>query len=201
MSKFTAEYEKEKYTKMHDGRSQGYKAANHGMGLVDTFCQLISPSGGHVIELGAGNGKASEALTHKGLTACSMDIAANALCHNRTIGKVGLTSVVHCAWEPWPTLIRGDWFFTADFFEHLPPERVDDVLKRIKENIKEGGIARICTVPDQGGQKFVGEPLHLTVEEPGWWVSKFTNYFQYVRVMNDAPNMVQIFVRVEGADR
>ena len=195
MSKFTSDYEREKYTKMHDGRSSGYKGGNHGIGLIEPFCQLIVPEAGHVVELGSGNGKAAEYLLAKGLTVTCMDIAPNARCHQ--IKKRGLQSVVHSAWEPWPREAQAEWFFTADFFEHLPPEQIDEVFNRIKENVKLGGVAKICTVPDVSGPHFVQEPLHLTVEGPGWWTSKFTNHFRHVRVLQSDDSHITIFTRRE----
>ena len=195
MSKYTTEYEREKYTKMHDGRSSGYKGANHGVGMIESFCQLIKPDVGHIVELGAGNGKAATYLLDKGLTVTCMDIAPNAMCHN--IKKRGLDSVVHCAWEPWPREAQAEWFFTADFFEHLPPEQIDEVMNRIKENVRLGGMAKVCTMPDVSGPKYVKEPLHLTVQDSGWWTSKFTNHFRYVRVFESDPANITIFVKRE----
>lgn len=190
----TVETERQRYEDAH-ANVKGYQLANHGTSLVQTFCQLIQPDVGHVVELGAGNGKAAATLVHQGLTVTAMDIAANANCHNLAQTVRGLNSIVHCVWEPWPAHARGEWHFSADFMEHLPEDQVDEVFKRLKENIRFGGIMKICTVADSR------KLYHLTVQSAGWWTSKATNYYKYVRVLNETTGFVTLFMRNEGGNR
>ncbi len=182
------------YEKVHaDSRAYQHPqngGANHGRAHIDAFCQLARPPG-IVLELGAGNGWACEQFRSRGLNVIAMDIAANAECHKR------IPSLRHCAWEVWPHEARADWFFSCDFFEHLPPERVPEVFQQIVENIRYGGYMQVCLVEDVSGPKLVGHPLHLTVEGPGWWTTLAGYYFKHVRILQDNAGHITLFMRRE----
>ncbi len=190
----TADGQRAVYEKVHaDARPYKHPQTggmNHGRVHLDAFCQLARPPG-IVLELGAGNGWACEQLRQRGLNTIAMDIADNAECHKRG------PSLRHCAWEVWPHGARTDWFFSCDFFEHLPPERVPEVFQQILENVRHGGYMQVCTVEDVTGPKLVGHPLHLTVEGPGWWTNMVSHYFKYVRIMNTTDGQITLFMRRE----
>lgn len=189
----TAQSEKDKYNTLY--KTTEYAKRNLGIftGSVDSFCQLVSGQMGHVIELGAGRGEASLALIGRGFTVTAVDIADEADCF-KIERPNGYHAVQHCLWEPWPTHLKGEWFFSADFMEHLPPERVDEVFSQLRQNIRFGGLMQICTVIDTAGATGK-EPLHLTVENAAWWTSKATNYYKYVRVLHEDAGHVTLFMR------
>jgi protein-tyrosine phosphatase len=61
--------------------------------------------------------------------------------------------------------------FCADVMEHIPPDRVDQVLDNILHAAEHVFFA-ISTVPDNMGE-LIGETLHLTVQPFSWWLEKF----------------------------
>ncbi len=181
------------YEHVH-ANSRGYTMANHGLAHIDAFCQLAQPCG-HVVELGAGNGKTAMTLVKRGLPVTAVDIASNA--PGLKLAAEGYTAIRHCAWEPWPEQLRGDWFFTSDFMEHLPPDRVDDVFARLAENIRLGGYMVVSCTPDVTGEKIFGKghQLHLTVQPVQWWLDKANGYFRYLRNLSLDETRAIIFMR------
>jgi SAM-dependent methyltransferase len=69
-----------------------------------------------------------------------------------------------------------DYAFTSHMLEHLPPEKVDDSLKVISDHTVKGAYLHVYHLPDACG-KFLGEPLHLTIQTPEWWRTKISKYF------------------------
>jgi len=189
----SAKDEQHKYEKCHE-IVMGYKAMNHLVKWLPTIYQLMSPVGS-VIELGAGNGKALEEMAKNGLAVIGLDIAANAGMFEVAKKNPAVTAYQQCLWEPWG--VSGDYFVTADVMEHLPPGRIDEVMLRIKQNIRYGGFMQVCTVVDSTGRVRFGTPLHLTIQSEEWWERKLMEHFTAVRKLTHAaPGQPNFWVNV-----
>jgi hypothetical protein len=65
--------------------------------------------------------------------------------------------------------------------EHIPPQRVDDVLANIRDCCRKGAFFQIATRKDVMGQ-LIGQPLHLTVQSADWWAETLSRHWQSVDV-------------------
>jgi 2-polyprenyl-3-methyl-5-hydroxy-6-metoxy-1,4-benzoquinol methylase len=59
-----------------------------------------------------------------------------------------------------------------EVLEHIQETKLDNVLKNIKENLRESGII-ICSIPNWPEEKN-GCVLHHIVRPKKWWIQKFT---------------------------
>jgi len=169
--------ERTKYEKCHE-IVMGYQQSNHLVKWLPKIYQLMNPVGS-VIELGAGNGVALKAMADQGLAVIGLDIASNAGMFKVAENHPAITAYQQCLWEPWG--VGADYFVTADVMEHLPPGRIDEVMIRIKQNIRYGGFMQVCSVVDSSGKYHFGTPLHLTIENEEWWERKLMEHFTKVR--------------------
>lgn len=98
-----------------------------------------------------------------------MDIAPNALGRDIPYLEANL-------WDL-PS-IRARYGFCVDVMEHIPPERVDQVLENIQKSVTESVFFQIALFKD-GGSNLVktDSPLHLTVEKAEFWAEKMRKYF------------------------
>lgn len=159
--------EKNKYTRMW--RIDEYRESP-GLELVDDFFEQMSPSG-KVIDFGCGSGKSAKAFMDKGLSALGVDIAPN--CLDKDV-RIPL-----CLAPLWNLPeIKGDFGFCTDVMEHIPTDKVDDVLSSIRRCV-DNCYFQISTVPDKFGQ-CIGETLHLTVKSPDWWEKKISRLWKDV---------------------
>lgn len=92
--------------------------------------------------------------------------------------KLSFTQV--CLWEPTDIPVR-DYGLCCDVMEHIPTDRVDAVLKNIAKTCK-AVYFDICLIPDAFGKR-IGQPLHLTVEKPNWWLDRMFQHWSDVRCL------------------
>ncbi len=186
--------EKHKYEKCHQ-IVNGYKAANHLVKWLPKIYQLMNPVGS-VVELGAGNGHALEKMAQQGLAVIGLDIASNCGMFAMAEKYPAISAYQGCLWEPWPQGAQADYFATADVMEHIPPENIDSVMLRIKENVKLGGFMQVCSVVDSSGKYYFGTPLHLTIEGEEWWERKLMQHFSRVRKIHGGSGQPNFWVDV-----
>jgi SAM-dependent methyltransferase len=154
-----------------------YRRYSPGEEHVGWFVQNcgIEPGMG-IIDFGCGTGRASRALQRHGCVVLGLDHAANCLDADVLIPfcKANL-------WEL-PAHPPADWGYCCDVMEHIPPEKVDDVLAGIAARSKTGAFFAISFTADNFG-KLVGEPLHLTIQPLEWWLEALGKYFPSVRAV------------------
>jgi hypothetical protein len=68
--------------------------------------------------------------------------------------------------------------------EHIPPEKVDDVLAGIAARVKIGAFFSIAFDEDNYG-KLVGAPLHLTLQPLEWWLETLGKHFSSVTAVGE----------------
>ncbi len=69
-----------------------------------------------------------------------------------------------------------DMVLTTDVLEHVEPHLLDNTIKKLEELTRFvlfNDIACSPTFKTFGEGPYIGEDLHLTVEEPIWWREKF----------------------------
>lgn len=111
-----------------------------------------------VLDVGCGNGYLVSELLKEGIYAIGMDFSTYAG------KKIPHNFVSADALQKFPFEDKSfDVVFSSDFFEHIPEEKIDDVLaemRRVGRNI----VAFICYKPEP--------PFHLTVRRYDWWKKK-----------------------------
>jgi len=135
------------------------------------------------IDLGCGRATLSSFFTNY----TGVDVASVAIEKNRT-DRPG--TFVHASLDELEVLY-GDQFDVAvcsDVMEHLPTEKVHDVILSISKLSSKRFLFGVCC------RKAVctginGESLHLTVAPPAWWRDQFAKYFT-VKTLKEQPTWV-----------
>lgn len=155
--------ERDKYIAMWN--RDEYRVVAPGEDYAQSFLKMVCPDEGKsVIDFGCGTGRAGLCFSKAGLKVTLLDFAPNCLDEG-----VVLPFVEHDLTEPIP--ITADYGYCTDVMEHIPPEQVDLVITNIMRASGRVFFA-ISLVPDNMGA-LIGEPLHLSVHDFGWWFDKF----------------------------
>jgi SAM-dependent methyltransferase len=163
--------ERTKYERMWEFPE--YRKNAPGERLVDDAIKKMAMKSGTVIDFGCGTGRAAQAFADKGFAVAAIDIAENCLDEG-----VDIPVFVQCLWEP--IGLSGDYGFCTDVMEHIPPEKVDDVLENIACAV-DRCYFQIATFKDGMG-RLIGDTLHLTVKPAGWWKDRLESHFDSVDV-------------------
>ena len=97
---------------------------------------------------------------------------------------VGSRFVEACLWNPIP-VPKATYGYACDVLEHIPPEKVDDVIVNILDRCYEAFFL-INFEMDHFGDE-VGERLHLTIQPFGWWVETLKHHGTVI----DARDLIQ----------
>jgi SAM-dependent methyltransferase len=177
--------EKRKYKEIW-GYSQ-YRHHSPGEWCLPIFKQLVRKYEGTLIDLGCGTGRAGDQLSELGFQVTLLDFADN--CLDYQIKKKEHPFIVSNLWGNWKG--RWDYGYCCDVMEHMPPEKVDSVLKKISKNC--GKCFFNIHFSDDNFGKLVGHPLHLTVKPFLWWLDKLREFGE-VKNARDLIGMGSFFV-------
>jgi 2-polyprenyl-3-methyl-5-hydroxy-6-metoxy-1,4-benzoquinol methylase len=167
--------EREKYERIWS--HQDYRSNSPGERLVPYFLQHVRTRLGEtLIDLGCGTGRAGAALSRHGLNVWLYD--------HVNASEVKLPFMLGNLWAT-PMSFGFDWFYCVDVLEHMPTEKVDDVLDNCAA-IAKGGFFQIALFPSD----WFGEVLHLTVMPQDWWIEKIKARWKSVKT--DAPEKGRI---------
>lgn len=185
MKRMQADAERSKYERIWTHPE--YRRQAPGEGLVDGAIKALGMVPGEsVIDFGCGTGRPAQRLRMAGLEVTGIDFAFNCLDPD-----VSIPFVVANLWSL-PRL-SADWGYCTDVMEHIPPDRVDDVLRNIRASVRKGVYFQIATRADVMG-KLVGEKLHLTVEPTTWWSDALARYWDEVETI-EGTGWMQAIVR------
>ncbi|TWA68397.1 tetratricopeptide repeat protein [Azospirillum baldaniorum] len=127
-----------------------------------------------VLDAGCGSGKTSRyILTHAPgeFDLHGFDIADNCLDpFFDPIKDRYLT--VGCLWRREDVVGDYDAVICTDVMEHIPTDKVPDVLANLRAVCRRVAFFGIALVDDVFGPLELGEPLHLTVKPPDWWLER-----------------------------
>lgn len=150
-----------------------YRAHSPGEWAIPVFKQIRRKKGS-LVDLGCGTGRAGKALSEDGWAVTLLDFADN--CLDYDVETSGLPFVKATLWSRWV----GEWDvgYCCDVMEHMPPSKVDAVLKNVFSHC-ESAFFNIHFGKDNF-RRIVGHPLHLTVKPWGWWLKKLSEYGEIV---------------------
>ena len=159
-------YEREKYEKVW---THGAYRANHSKDLFLSCEKLLEASAPEsIIEFGTGTGILIEFLLRRGFNAYGMDIAKNSV-NEDIMEKYGERFFFQTVWAPF--LYHYDLGIACDFMEHIPTDFVDASLRNMFDTATNI-IFSTSTQEDLLGHTIIQEPLHLTVRDAEWWLSR-----------------------------
>jgi tetratricopeptide (TPR) repeat protein/SAM-dependent methyltransferase len=126
------------------------------------------------LDAGCGSGKTSIHVMENGGGYCRMygfDIADNCLePYFDAIKSDYLT--VGCLWRREDFRDVYDAVICTDVLEHIPTDRVRAVLSNLRAVCRKVSFLGIALFDDYFGPAELGEPLHLTVKPPEWWLER-----------------------------
>lgn len=169
--------EKEKYEKIwkHDN----YRKNSPGEKLVDfAFTKMGMQRGDSLIDFGCGTGRAANKFMNDyGMRVVAIDHTSS--CVDKDID---INFVEKCLWDKDTYHPFGHWGYCTDVMEHIPPEKVVDVLEIINKHVKNGCFFQIATREDTLGA-LIGRKLHMTVATADAWYKVLKNYFSDVEMI------------------
>ena len=168
--------EREKYQEIWSHKN--YRKFSPGERLVDyAFESMGMKQGESLIDFGCGTGRAANKfkLVH-GMVVCGVDHAGNCLDDD-----INITFENHCLWEMHYIDHDYDWGYCCDVMEHIPTEKVHEVMKRIASISKKGAFLNIATRDDDMGN-LIGKKLHMTVADASAWETILKRHFKTVKM-------------------
>ncbi|MBI4184661.1 MAG: class I SAM-dependent methyltransferase [Proteobacteria bacterium] len=158
-------------------RCEDYRRVSPGLvaldrlGLVDWLRRLGVQS---VLDAGCGSGKVMRRLIehHPGeFDVHGFDIAANCLDPWFDPIRERVLSV-GCLWRREDIKWSFDAILCTDVLEHIPTRHVPAVLANLRAAARRFVFLGIALFDDRFGPATLGQPLHLTVRPPDWWVGE-----------------------------
>ena len=144
---------------------------------VDQAIELMEiPVGATVLDFGCGTGRGAQMFKDYGYDVTGVDHAANCLDEN-----IDIKLVISNLWML-PD-ITADYGYCTDVMEHIPTEKVSEVLKCISKSVKRC-FFNIHTSHDSMGS-LIEDTLHLTVENGDWWEEELDKHFDKVTKVED----------------
>jgi len=169
-----AEHERDKYERMWDVAA--YRNFAPGEALAkQAFIEMGMKSGDTLIDFGCGTGRPAAEFQRLGAAVMGIDHATNCLDQG-----VNITFLQCCLWDLPPNL-ECMYGYCTDVMEHIPPEKVDDVLSEIRRVVRNKTFFQIATFPDGMGRR-IGETLHLSVHSTTWWETKLSKHWDSVSI-------------------
>lgn len=168
--------EREKYEQVW--KHSEYRRQAPGERYISLAVQLLGAKRGEtIIDFGCGTGRAAQRLQDMGYCVTGVDFAANCLDEGITVPLVQA-----CLWDM--PVIKAKFGFCTDVMEHIPNERVEEVLKQISERCSSA-FFNISTGSDNMGA-LIGKTLHLTVMNAANWEKLLIKYWGCVETtVND----------------
>lgn len=166
--------EAEKYGKMWELDS--YRKISPGEGLAQIFIDQARPKpGARVIDFGCGTGRGGLMLAILGkMHVTFVDFVRNCLdpeIREALTTQADMLTFVKADLEQ-PLPVVAEYGFCVDVLEHVPPDKVDQVLDNILLAAQHVFFS-IAMFEDVCG-KAIGETLHLSVHPFEWWMEQFT---------------------------
>jgi len=176
--KYLAIWERDEYRRISPGMLERERAFK--------VCEMRA--GQSLIDFGSGPARATKWFEEQGLNVIGVDIAPNAK-------ETDVSVIEACLWDMPECIPPADHGYSCDVLEHIPTEKVDDVLGGISGRVKRSAYFRIATRPDRMGPMLLKQPLHLTVKSGEWWRRKVEEHFPLVDVIENTGRDVVLLAR------
>src|SRR5579862_8487834 len=163
--------EREKYRQMW--AHPEYRQVAPGEDCVDLFFAIARPhQGASIIDFGCGTGRGALKLAQSGLRVTALDFAPNCLDDKveRAL-QLNLHSLrfrTHDLTQESP--VKAQYGYCTDVMEHIPPIQVNQVLTTVLLGAQHVFFQIACEEDVCGA--LIGQPLHLSVHDYGWWLAK-----------------------------
>jgi hypothetical protein len=166
--------ERHKYETMW--ASNVYRKEAPGESYIDLATEMLDMHPGEtVVDFGCGTGRGARRWQERGYRVVGVDFAKNCLDPD-----VQIEFVEAPLWDL-PAVVEGQYGYCTDVMEHIPMERVLDVLKQIKERVVSCFFA-ISTTDDNLGY-IAGHKLHMTVVPANEWIKIMRSVWPRVKWM------------------
>lgn len=188
--------EQEKYTKVWEIEGYGETSPSEQLGMHIMLASpyfKIPPSSTDfrktITDYGSGCGRTSLRLKEAGYTVRMVDIANNSYCPEvkealyKETGKIPLRKIMFYQRSLWNLkgIPKSNYGICCDVMEHIPTEKIEDVLNQISCFSNSYVFFQISCVPDTFSSKYNDiKKLHLTVRKPKWWEKKLSKYFDII---------------------
>ena len=176
--------EREKYERMW--AYPNYRSVSPGELCVDTFLQVVKPSG-KVIDFGCGTGRGAIKIKEYGCDVLLVDFTDN----SRDFQAMVLPFLQHDLTKPFSNIYFSKYGYCTDVMEHIPTEDVFQVIENIM-SVSEVVFFNISTISDVMGE-LIGQDLHLTVKPHQWWIELFKE-MGYNVPWEEERNIASLFV-------
>lgn len=163
--KYNAMWRESKYRRVAPGE-QYWKLAVDALGMKP---------GDSVIDFGCGSGMGAQRFQDAGYAVTGVDFASNCLNDD-----VSIKFVESCLWRL-PADLKAEFGYCTDVMEHIPIERVDDVLAGISKAANKTFFA-ICTSDDNMGV-LIGRKLHMSILSADCWRKALGNHWSKVTLL------------------
>ena len=175
--------EQNKYERMWDIPAYRRYAPGQSIAAM-AFRELEMRPGDTLADFGCGTGRPAAAMQQMGAVVVGIDHAVNCLDPDVNI------NFLKCNLWDLPPDLKADYGYCTDVMEHIPTEKVDDVLAGIRRVVRNRTFFQIATFVDGMG-KHIGETLHLTVQPPEWWRDTLRSHWQSVTISGNR-NLVAV---------
>lgn len=168
--------EREKYTQMWC--YEQYRRCAPGEFHVERAVNALGMAkGDSVIDFGCGTGRGAAKLKELGFDVTGVDFA-----HNCLDEGVDIKFTQACLWDM-PD-ISAKWGFCTDVMEHIPTEKIEDVIRGISQRC-DGAYFNISTQDDVCGS-LIGKKLHMTIMGAAQWEAILRKYWKEIEVLDSA---------------
>ena len=177
------------YQTMHNANPL-YRNHNQGISRLRQWLYQLKDPPASILEIGCGNGKLCELLDMMGYDVVGMDIVPgpydrkgyNFVLHDITLGRLPFKDD------------EFDYCISFDVLEHLPKKWISETVWDMARVSTEGIIGTAACFERCG--------LHLTVEEPKWWMEQLsqscTSEVEYQIVGSPAGKTVLFYTKKEN---
>ncbi len=145
----------------------------HGAKLIDLIGFFRRQQVRTILDAGCGTGQLMRQIMTEfpdEFDVRGFDISSNCLDSSFDAIREDILTV-GCLWNLAEFGAVYDGVICTDVMEHIPPERVAASLDNLRRSTAKAAYLGIALFPDGYGKKILGEPLHLTVREPQWWIA------------------------------